>query len=587
MDEHAFDGRHPATPESVGEPDRTATRLRLDGRGKTIVDIGRNRLLATATLFAVGFAVLAWRLVDVSLLEPRRGAGLVALAAPAAAVVSRADILDRNGAMLATSLITQSLYADARLVREPQRAARRLVAVLPDLDPDAVLSKLSSGRAFVWLKRNLTPRQVYAVNRLGQPALAFVREERRIYPQGPLAAHLVGFTGIDNHGLGGVERSFENRLRVQPGDPLRLSVDLRFQHVLRQELSAAMAEFRPIGSVGLVLDVETGEVAAMVSLPDFDPNQPGVGDRAALFNRATLGIYEMGSTFKIVTAATALDMGTVTLQDGYDASEPLRLGRHVIRDYHAQARWLSVPEIFMYSSNIGAAKMALDVGTQAQIAYLDRLGLLAPSPIELPEVATPLFPERWREIHTATIGFGHGVAVSPVQLGASVAALVNDGIARTTTVLKRDRAALAPGRPVISARASRVVRQLMRLVVTHGTGRKADAPGYMVGGKTGSAEKVNGRGYDRRRLLSSFIAAFPINKPRYLVLVLLDEPKGNASTHGYATAGWTAAPVVGRVIARIGPLAGLAPVAPSLNEPAPVEGLSVSLDGSEIRLAAF
>ncbi|MDP6351697.1 MAG: penicillin-binding protein 2 [Alphaproteobacteria bacterium] len=566
--------------------------VRLEGSGKTLLDVGRDRLLIAASLFALGFLILSGRLVEVALLGDS-SASIVATAQRGGAAVTRmarADIIDRNGFFLATSLTTQSLYADARLVRDAAATMARLREVLPKLDGKTVRDKLASGRGFVWIRRNLTPRQVAAVNNLGEPALAFLAEQRRVYPHGALAAHVIGYAGIDNRGLAGIERAFDERLLGAPGEPLRLSLDLRFQHVLREELAAAVESFRAIGAAGVVLDVDTGAVAAMVSLPDFDPNRPGTGDREALFNRASLGTYEMGSTFKSFTVAMALDAGAIGIGDGYDTTEPLRLARHTIRDFHAESRWLSVPEIFIHSSNIGAAKMALAMGTERQRAYLDRFGLLGPAPIELPEVAQPLVPDPWRDINTATIGFGHGIAVSPIQLAAGIAALVNGGIRHAPSLLWRDADAVLAGVPAISPRTSCTMRQLMHLVVAHGTGRKAATAGYPVGGKTGTAEKIGENGYDRRRLVSSFVGVFPINRPRYLVLVLLDEPKGNDQTHGYATGGWTAAPVVGRVIARIGPLSGIAPV--ELPEPGEDSGtepgmLRVNLDGSEIRLAAF
>ncbi len=560
-----------------------APAIHLEGAGKTALEVARTRLVVGAALFSLGFVALSAQLVKVSLFESaaERSRSSAAIGRP----LLRADIVDRNGTVLATNLETHSLYADARLIRTPAATAARLAGIVPGLDRARTQFRLAGDRGFVWIRRHLTPRQAYAINRLGEPGLQFLREQRRVYPQGEAAAHLVGFTDIDNAGLAGIERAHEARLTTDPDTPLTLSLDIRFQHILRQELAASMATYTASGAAGVIVDVDSAEVVAMVSLPDFDPNRdPGRSPDDARFNRASLGIYEMGSTFKTFTIAAALDAGIVGLADGYDASEPLRLARFTIRDFHAENRWLSVPEIFMHSSNIGAAKMALDLGGERQRAFLASFGLLSPAPVALPEVGAPMTPARWRDINTATIGFGHGIAVSPLQLAAAASALVNGGTMRAATLLRRD--APEPGARVVSAETSHKMRQLLRLVVEHGTGRKADAPGYLVGGKTGTAEKNGPNGYDNNRLLTSFLGAFPIDSPRYVILAVVDAPHGTKESYGYATGGWTAAPVVGRVAARIGPLAGLPPRSDPIVE-AESPPLLVTPDGTEIRLASF
>ena len=534
-------------------------RMRLEGVRKQVIETGRNRLLVIGALFGFGFLVIAGRLADVTIIkqgnEPR-----LAQAVPASTwKAERADIVDRNGVLLATSLATASLYANPRHILDAREAAHRLTRLLPGLNSAEVESKLTSNRGFVWLRRHLTPRQQYAVNRLGIPGLYFQREERQVYPHGRLLSHVLGFVGVDNRGLAGVENSFDETLR-QSTSALQLSLDVRLQHIVRQELQAAMTTFGAIGAAGIMLDVHSGEVLAMVSLPDFDPNNPGVQPVEATFNRNTHGVYEMGSTFKIFTTAMALDTGTVTLNSGYDATKPIRISRFLITDYRPKKRWLSVPEIFVYSSNIGAVKMALDVGTANQKAYLARLGLLRPAAIELPEVGGPIVPSPWSKVHTMTIAFGHGIAVSPVQLVSAVAAIVNGGIMRPATLIRRGPGERDPGVRVISTATSERMRRLLRQVVAQGTGRKAAVKGYMVGGKTGTSEKVGARGYRRKALLSSFVGAFPMDDPRYVVFALLDEPRGTTRTHGYATGGWVAAPIVGRTIARAAPLLGVAPV---------------------------
>jgi cell division protein FtsI (penicillin-binding protein 3) len=520
------------------------------------LETARSRLLLISACFAVAFFVVAGRLVGLSTAD----AGAASAAAQRTSFdVARADILDRNGVLLATSLPTASLYADPKDVLDVDDAVEKLRRVFPDLAAETVRSRLQQETRFVWIRRNLTPREQHEVNQLGLPGLNFIEEERRVYPQGPVAAHVLGFADIDGKGLAGIERAFDQSLNA--GERVHLSIDMRIQNILRQELTAAVEEFNGIGGAGLVLDVRTGELLAMVSLPDFDPNNPGVASDDARFNRVTQGVYEPGSTFKLFTAAMALDSGTTTLNGGYDASKPIRVARHTIRDYRAKNRWLSVPEILVHSSNIGAAEMALDVGGRLQRNYLEQLGLLAPAAVELPEVGWPLVPSptQWRDIHTMTIGFGHGISVSPLQLASGVAAVVNTGLFRRPTVIRRDLP-VDEGQRVISAETSRTMCALMRLIVLSGTGRNADVPGLRIGGKTGTAEKiVNGR-YSRDARISSFIAAFPIDAPRYVVLAFVDEPKGNARTHNFATGGWVAAPVIRRVSERIAPILGVEPV---------------------------
>jgi cell division protein FtsI (penicillin-binding protein 3) len=531
----------------------------LDGTAKQALETGRNRLLVGGALFAVAFAAIAFRLADVTVVKPAGEPTYSAANDRPTFTAGRANIVDRNGVVLATSLNTASLYANPHHVLDPREAAERLSRVLPELRPAEVLSKLTSDRSFVWLKRHLTPRQHYAINSQGIPGLYFQREERRVYPQGRLFSHLLGFAGTDGLGLAGVEKKFNESLSAG-SQSLTLSVDSRLQHILREELAAAVSSFRALGGTGVVLDTATGETLAMVSLPDFDPNTPDRAPDKARFNRATLGVYEMGSTFKIFTTAMALDAGTVGMRGGYDASKPIKVARFTITDFHGKNRWLSVPEIFMYSSNIGTAKMALALGTKGQRKYLDRLGLLRPAGIEVPEIGAPLVPSPWREINTLTISYGHGIAVSPIQIAEAVSAVVNGGIRRPATVLKTLKDEVPKGTRVLKARTSQNMRKLLRLVVTGGTGRMAHAPGYLVGGKTGSAEKIGTRGYRQKALVSSFVGAFPMTAPRYVVLAVIDEPHGTKKTFGYATGGWTAAPVVSRFISRAAPLLGIAPM---------------------------
>ncbi|WP_120496953.1 penicillin-binding protein 2 [Kiloniella sp. EL199] len=542
---------NPQTPKSV---------ITLDGRLRQALEVGRTRLIVSGALMAMAFMVISIRLVDLTLLQgPRASTKTVQEIDEAPPIqTTRADIVDRNGIVLATTLPTASLYAEPRKIPNPEAAARVLADVLPEISQDKLLKKLSSNRGFIWIKRNLTPRQQHAINNLGIPGLEFEQEQRRFYPHGNLGAHVIGFTNVDNKGLAGIERSFDRVLRENP-EPIQLSLDLRIQHILREEMARSMKEFSAIGAAGIVMDVHTGEIISSVSLPSFDPSNPGTASDDSRFNRATLGIYEMGSTFKLLTSSMALDEGIASVYDGYDVSQPIRVSRFTINDYKPLKRWLSVPEILIYSSNIGTVQMAMEVGTKAQRKYLSNFGLLRPASVEINEVGTPLVPSPWREINTMTISYGHGIAVSPLQLSSAISSLVNGGTLKPATFIKRAEDDVPLGRRILNEKTSDYMRDLMRLVVLHGSGKNANAKGYLVGGKTGTADKLRGGRYVKNSRVSSFVAAFPMNNPRYVVYVMVDEPKGTKKTYGFATGGWVAAPVVKRVVERMAPLMGIEP----------------------------
>jgi len=539
-----------------------------DGPAKQALETCRTRLLVTGGLFALVFAVVALRVIEIVAVGGGTAESQIArFRMVTAPLPSHADIVDRNGNVLAASLDSPSLYANPKQILDPPEAASKLVSVLPTLAAAEVYAKLTSGKSFVWIWRHLTPAEQYSVNQLGIPGLEFEHEERRVYPDGDLTSHVVGYTGIDNAGFAGIERGLDGVLRGRR-EPLQLSLDLRLQYILREELQRVIDDFTAKGGAGLIMDVNTGEILAMASLPDFDPNRPTAPDPEhpavpladRMFNRVTLGVYELGSIFKIFTVAMALDCGTATVTSTYDASHPIRIGRFTISDYHGKHRVLSVPEILMYSSNIGAARMAVAAGAQTQRDFLARLGLLKTPKIEISEVGAPHYPAKWREVNVMTIAFGHGISVTPLSFATAAAALVNGGILRQATLLKIPDGYEPPGQRVISAKTSEQMRRLMRLVVEHGTGTMAAAPGYVVGGKTGTADKISGRHYAERKLLSSFVGVFPINDPKYLVLTMVDEPHPNKQSHGYATAGWTVAPATSRIIERIAPLLGVQPV---------------------------
>jgi cell division protein FtsI (penicillin-binding protein 3) len=579
---------NPCRPRHFRPPPPCAPVV-TDERATALLDTCRTRLVAAAALFAFVFVVVALRLVEIVLLSggvAESHAGRIRAVAPPAPV--RADIVDRTGRLLATTLDSPSLYADPRQILNAGEATRAITSVLPELNPAEIHAKLTSGKSFTWIKRRLTPRQQYEVNRLGIPGLQFEHQERRVYPFGDLAAHVVGFCGIDNIGLAGIERALDATVKGTSG-PIQLSLDARVQFILHEELTKVIGDFSAKGAAGIIMDVRTGEIVGMLSLPDFDPNHPGTADpklspaeaKERIFNKITLGDYEMGSVFKIFNTAMALDSGVASMTKQYDASHDIHIGRFTIEDYHGKHRWLSVPEIFMYSSNIGSARMAVDAGAERQRSFLARLGLLKPVPIELDEVAKPHYPSHWREINVMTIAYGHGIAVTPLHLITAVSAVVNGGVLHRPTLLKLPPGASPPGEQVMSPKTSEQMRKLMRLVVEFGTAKLAAAPGYVVGGKTGTAEK-NSRGhYLDKKLLSSFIGVFPMQDPRYAILTLVDEPHGTKQSHGYATAGWTVVPATSRIIQRIAPILGVPPVDEA--SPAVTRALTIeSMQGKRI-----
>lgn len=524
----------------------------------------QRRIFLSLAVFAACFTLVGARLVGLAIMGG--GGEGAAIVASGTTQISRPDIVDRNGEVLATDIATASLFADTRYVIDPRETARQLVTVLTDLNEEDVAQRLESGRAFVWLKRDLTPRQQYAVHYLGLPGLDFRKEQKRVYPNGKNGSTVLGMVDIDNRGTAGMELYMDRAIgrtdaagkpKFDRNTNVMLSLDLHVQHALRDELEKAMAEFRAIAAAGIIMNVHTGEVVAMTSLPDYDPNDPMVSSEESRFNRTTLGVYEMGSVFKAVTLAAALDSGRIRVDERFDATQPIKVARFTIRDFHAKNRWLSVPEVFIHSSNIGTAKIALQLGTEDYKGYLRRFGLMSRPKIELPEAGAPLVPARWSELSTITTSYGHGMAVTPLQVVSAVSTIVNGGFKVEPTFLRRNDVQL--GERVISAEASATMRTLLRMVVQEGTGRSADVDGYPVMGKTGTAEKAINGGYARNRLITSFISSFPANDPRYAMIVMFDEPKATKNTYGYATAGWNAAPVTSRVVTRVAPLLGLRP----------------------------
>ena len=561
----SFFKRQPVV-KPLGHRGSSLTADGVRASGKAVIHVGnRARFVFVMAACSLCFGMISLRLVEVAAVAQT---GLERRAGSAQNIrYQRPDLMDRNDIIMAKDLNKTSLYADSTKIIDIDEVVEKLTAVLPDLDPRRLRAKLSHKSKFIWIKRGLTPRQHARIFRLGLPGLEFERENSRVYPNGQIAAHILGHVNVDNKGTAGIEKYIDT-IGLSNADalaPVKLSIDLRVQHAVREELVAAMQLYKAKAVSAVVLDVHTGEVLAMSSLPDYDPNDPAKSLNKNTLNRMTAGVYELGSVFKAFTVAMALDSGVATLKSKYDARKAIRAASFKIDDFHAKRRILTVPEVFIYSSNIGAAKIALDVGRKRQKAFLKRLGLLTRLQTELPESRQPMFPKTWRPVNVMTIGYGHGLAVSPLQAASAAAALVNGGKLITPTFLKRSEAvALFSAKQVLKPETSADMRYLMRLNVTKGTARKADVPGYLVGGKTGTAEKATRHGYSKNKLLTSFMGTFPTNAPKYVILVVLDEPKGLKQTHGYATSGWNAAPVTAKIVARIAPMLGVLPEDPSV-----------------------
>ncbi len=538
--------------------------IKLIGERSSSLDLARGRLVLMSAFFVLAYMLLAARAFDLMVFQAHpvqlTDSGYMEEAPAPVSTIMRGDILDRNGELLATTIKTASLYADPRLISNPEKAAKGLAEIFPNISYGDILQKLQDKKRFVWLKRNLLPQEQRKVLELGEPGLAFQNEDRRVYPQGNLLPHVVGYTDIDNQGLGGIERGFNSYL--SQGKNISLTVDIRLQHALRRELAKTVRDFNAQGGAGLIMDARTGDVLGAVSLPDFDPHDVSATNKGNLFNRFSLGTYELGSVFKIFSTAAYLETHDVSMGASFDARKPIVRGRFKISDYHAENRVLTIPEIFMYSSNIGAAMMGEAVGAEKLKNFYDDLGLTRAPLVELPEVGRPQVPDPWRDINALTASYGHGIASSPLQLTAAVSSIVNGGyLVKPHFVMNAAQGAQEDKSVrVISPETAHRVRQLMRLVVTDGTGAKAEVVGYKVGGKTGTAEKPGMHGgYDRARLLSSFVGAFPMDNPQYVIFLVVDEPKGNKASYGYATGGWVGAPAVSRVIASMVSILGMKP----------------------------
>ncbi|HEX8526460.1 peptidoglycan D,D-transpeptidase FtsI family protein [Allosphingosinicella sp.] len=517
------------------------------------------RLMLMLLLFAgVTFLIVA-RLMFLQMFADRTEG--YAFASPL--LPTRGDIVDRNGVPLARTIDAWTIgLQPSRVIGDPNEVAQKLAELMPERSAAQYRAMLGSG-GFVYLRRRALPEMVEAVNAIGEPAIVFSREPERLYPQTALAGHVLGWTDLEGHGVSGMERILEERLMdpASRGAPVALALDSRVQAAMEAELASAVTAQQAEGGTGIVLDVRTGEIVAMASAPTFNPNTAGRSAPEALFNRATMGVYELGSTFKPITVAAAMDAGVVnSMSQRWDASAPVAIGRFRISDDHPLGRAITVPELLVHSSNIATARIADAMGSERMQATFRSLGFDEPVHVELNERGRTIWPSDWGRARVLTSGYGHGVAITPLHLASAYAALVNGGIWRPATLLKVEPGEAAQGRRVFSQRTSDRMRQLLRMIVTHGTGRRGEAEGFRVGGKTGTAEKVSaGGGYSRRVNVSTFAAAFPMDEPRYVVVVMMDAPRGTQETHFLTTAAWTAAPVVSRVIARTGPLLGVIP----------------------------
>jgi cell division protein FtsI (penicillin-binding protein 3) len=519
-----------------------------------------HRLMLVLLVFAGVTALIVLRLAYLQAFTDRSGAA--GIGNPL--VPPRADIVDRNGVALARTIEAWSIGVHPRrIIGDRNALAVSLNQLMPERSAAEYRAMLGADRNYLYLARRALPELVDAVNALGEPGFVFNREPERLYPETALAGHVLGWTDFEGRGVAGMERAFDARLTDPQlrAQPLALSIDSRVQAAMETELATAVTAMNAEGGTGIVLDVHTGEIVAMASAPTFNPNAAGRSDASALYNRATMGVYELGSTFKPITVAAAMEAGVITINQRVDASSPIPVGRSLIDDgSHALNRSISIPELLIHSSNIGAAHLAESLGAERVQANFRALGFDRPVPIELRERSRTLWPSDWGRPTVLTSGFGHGIAITPLHLASAYAALVNGGTWRPATLLRVAPGRASPGRRVYSESTSRRIRQMLRMIVTHGTGRNADAPGFRVGGKTGTAEKVSSvGGYSRSVNVSTFAAAFPMDEPRYVVLVMMDAPRPTEANRFVTTAAYTAAPVVASVIARTGALLGVIP----------------------------
>lgn len=567
--------------------ERENLRLRHEAMRDTSRQRAEGRLLVLGVLFLIAFVSVGSRMGVMAATEPSEPRSAVA---GNSILDGRSDIVDRNGRILATNLVTHSLYAQPPIMVDKEYAAKKLVEIFPDLNEEKLLKQFTGNRKFLWIKKRISPEQQQMVHDIGDPGLLFGARDMRLYPNGKIAAHILGGASFGREGVhsaevigvAGVEKTFDKRLRdpANGGKPLELSIDLTVQSASERVLYGGMKLMNAKGAASILMDVKTGEIISMVSLPDFDPNDrpnpllAGVPSDSPLFNRAVQGVYELGSTFKIFAVAEALNEGLVNPDTMVDTKSPLKWGKYRIRDFHDYGDQLSVTDVIVKSSNIGTSHIARRIGAERQQAFLGSLGMFNPTPVELVEAtgAKPLLPKKWSEISTMTISYGHGLSVSPLHLASAYATLVNGGTLVRPTLLKTTRPVEGPR--IVSKETSKQVRSMLRQVVQRGTASFGEVEGYAVGGKTGTADKPKerGGGYHKDKVIATFASVFPANDPRYVLIVTLDEPVETSGVEPRRTAGWTAVPVAAEMIRRTAPLLGLRPEI----EPATPDGITLT-----------
>ena len=571
-------------PDLIERENLAQRHSEMEVRARTRAE---GRLLVLAAFFVCAYVAIGGRMAFMATSEPSEP---VASVGGSAIANQRADIVDRDGRILATNFETHSLYAQPPQMVDPVAAADKLVAIFPDLERERLLKDFTGKRKFLWIKKKISPEQLQAVHDIGDPGLMFGPREMRLYPNGQLASHVLGGASFGKEGVSaaevigvaGVEKQFDDYLRDpgNAGKPLELSLDLSVQDAAEEVLYGGMKLMNAKGATSILMDVHTGEVISVASLPDFDPNErpraPTSGfdpSESPLFNRSVQGVYELGSTFKIFTAAQAMELGLVTPDTVIDIRGPLRWGKFSIRDFSNYGKELTVSRIIEKSSNIGTARMAQQIGTERQRAFLDRLGMLKPTPFEIVEASggQPLLPKNWSELSTMTISYGHGISTTPMHLAAGYAAIANGGRYVAPTILKQTGPQM--GERIVSEEVAEASLGMLRRVVSSGTASMAEVKGYSVGGKTGSADKPKPMGgYYKDKVIATFAAVFPTDEPKYVLVVTLDEPEIIAHGQDRRTAGWTAAPVAGEMVARLAPLLGLRPQI----EPAHISGVTLT-----------
>lgn len=522
----------------------------------------RIRILWIGLAFLLCFSVIIYRLFSVA------SHNYVRILREDDSIAFRKEILDRNGKILAMNVPSGSFFANPPKVIDIEGSIKKISSVLPDIDKNKLKADLKSGKNFIWVKRDLSPSEQARLFNLGLVGFDFKNEEKRIYAFGNLFSHVIGYVGRDSEGLAGLEKSYEKFLTDDPssvskeevGKPLELTLDVRLQNIVSEELDRTIEEFKAKGAAAVVVDPTSGEILAMVSKPDFDPHRPGLASKEQLFNQASLGIYEIGSVFKILTLAVGLETKSVTLNDLYDISY-MKVGKFALKDYHKKQGWHSVPQIFVQSSNIGTSQIMLEISKENFKKYLRETGLTDKLNIEVPEKGTPLFPpeSRWDDLTRATMSYGYAISVSPLHFVRATIPVVNGGYLKELSLVKKKNKKELAEKRIFDEKTSKDMRKLLRLVVEKGGGKRAEVNGYFVGGKTGTAHKASGGRYAEGKRISSFFGIMPASDPKYLVYVMVDEPKASEKSHGYATGSWAAAPVVGRIFERIVSLYALKP----------------------------